>query len=149
LHGGEQTLLKQMPLQHSEGFMQGPPSAVHWLQSMPQMLVASLTQMPSQLAMQQMGSTLQICCWQGPQAASSGGPTSQTVCGHSMPPHTPPAQTPAQHSPEKLHEAPFGRQPPQMLLTHAPLQQSPGTPHFSPWGWQSPQTPPTHDPLQH
>jgi hypothetical protein len=149
LHGGEQMLLKQMPLQHSDGFMQPPPSAVHLPQSMPQMLVASLTQMSSQLAMQQMGSTLQICCWQGPQAGSSGGPTSQTVWGHSMPPHTPPAQMPAQHSPEKLHEAPFGRQPPQTSPTHAPEQHSPENAHFWPWGRQSTQTPPAHDPLQH
>jgi len=142
-------LLKQMPLQQSAGSMQPPPSAVHPSQSMPQMLVASLTQMLSQLPLQQKGSTLQICCWHGPQAGESGAPTSQTVCGQSMPPHTPPAQMPAQHSPEKLHEAPFGRQPPQMLPTHAPLQHSPGAAHFAPWGWHSLQTPLRHDPSQH
>jgi hypothetical protein len=58
--------------------MQAAPSGAHMPQSMPQIEVASPTQMLSQLELQQKGSTSQICFSQAPHAGSRAPPTSQT-----------------------------------------------------------------------
>ena len=119
----------------------------------PQTESTAFTQSPSQLPLQQNGSSWQIDAAHGPQPGSSAGPTTQTSCVQGLPRQTPFEQRPEQHSSGELHMRPLPVHcpMPQTPLLHEPLQQSKPDRQLPPSGthWLNPQPPSLQAPLQH